>query len=69
MWRSLRETSGAGLASPMGSPEKVVDDVEKMLMNSDVLSAMSEKALAFAQQHCFELEFRKRIDALNNAIA
>jgi glycosyltransferase involved in cell wall biosynthesis len=69
MWRRLRETSGAGFASPMGSPEKVVDDVEKVLLNSDVLPAMSEKALAFARQHCFELEFRKRIDALNNAIA
>jgi len=69
MWGRLRETSGAGLASPMGSPAKVVDDVEKVLVNSDVLSAMSEKALAFARQHCFELEFRKRTDALNNAIA
>jgi len=69
MWRRLRETSGAGLASPMGSPAKVVDDVEKVLLNSEVLSTMSKKALAFAQQHCFELEFRKRTDALNNAIA
>jgi hypothetical protein len=53
----------------MGSPEKVADDVERLLLNSDAVAAMSEKALAFAQQHCFELEFRKRIDALNSAIA
>jgi hypothetical protein len=69
MWSRLRETSGAGFVSPMGSPDKVADDVERLLSNSDDVAAMSEKALAFAQQHCFELEFRKRIDALNSAIA
>jgi colanic acid/amylovoran biosynthesis glycosyltransferase len=69
MWSRLSPASGAGLASPMGHPEKVADDIERLLSNWDVISAMSEKARAFAGQHCFELEFRKRIDALNTAIA
>jgi colanic acid/amylovoran biosynthesis glycosyltransferase len=68
MWRRLSEDSRAGLMSPMGRPDKVADDVERLYSNFEVISAMSAKALEFAKHHCFELEFRKRIDALNAAI-
>jgi glycosyltransferase involved in cell wall biosynthesis len=69
MWRRLSEASGAGFASPMGQPEKVADDVERLLSGPDLMSTMSEKARGFAARHCFELEARKRIDALNNALS
>lgn len=69
MWRRLSEASGAGFASPMGQPEKVADDVERLLSAPDLLSTMSEKAREFAARHCFELEARKRIDALNSALS
>jgi glycosyltransferase involved in cell wall biosynthesis len=69
MWRRLCETSGAGYVSPIGRPEKAADNVARLLSHPEVLAAMSDKALAFARLHCFESEFRKRIDALNCAIA
>jgi glycosyltransferase involved in cell wall biosynthesis len=69
MWRRLSEASGAGFASPMGHPEKVADDVERLLSAPDLVSTMSEMARGFAARHCFELEAQKRIDALNNALS
>jgi glycosyltransferase involved in cell wall biosynthesis len=68
MWRRLNECSGAGLVSPLGRPSYVADYVEKLLADANLVAAMSEKALLFAEQHCFEREFRKRIDALNVAV-
>jgi glycosyltransferase involved in cell wall biosynthesis len=69
MWKRLCEESRAGFVSPMGRPEKVADDVQRLLSDHATLSAMSERALAFAQLHRYENEFAKRIDALNEAIA
>jgi colanic acid/amylovoran biosynthesis glycosyltransferase len=69
MWKRLSEESGAGFVSPMGRPEKVADDVQRLLSDHDTLAAMSERALAFAQLHRYENEFAKRIAALNEAIA
>jgi len=68
MWSRLCETSDAGLVFPIGSHKKVVDEVEKLLRNSAMVAAMSEKARLFATAHCFELEFQRRIDALNSAM-
>jgi colanic acid/amylovoran biosynthesis glycosyltransferase len=65
MWRRLNESSKGGLVSPLGDPVKVADDVEQLLADSNLVASMSVNALAFAEQHCFELEFRKRTDALN----
>jgi colanic acid/amylovoran biosynthesis glycosyltransferase len=67
MWQRLREASGAGLVAPIGRPEKVADDVQRLCADLDTLGAMAEKALTFAQAHCYESEFAKRIDALNEA--
>ena len=53
----------------MGRPDKVADDVQRLMSDHNTLSAMSEKALAFAQAHSYEQEFGKRIDALNEAIS
>jgi UDP-N-acetylglucosamine:LPS N-acetylglucosamine transferase len=69
MWQRLRETSGAGLVAPMGQPEKVADDVQRLLRDQDTLAVMSEKALAFAHAHSYEEEHGKRIDSLNEAIS
>jgi colanic acid/amylovoran biosynthesis glycosyltransferase len=69
MWRRLSQTSGAGLASPMGQPDKVANDIGKLLSNPEAFTTMSQKARKFAEEHCFELEFQKRIDALNAAVS
>ena len=67
MWAALSEASLAGLASRLGRPEKVADDVQRLASDYAGLSSMSEKALAFAMEHSYEHEFAKRIDALNAA--
>jgi colanic acid/amylovoran biosynthesis glycosyltransferase len=69
MWRRLQENSGAGFASPLGRPDLVAEDVRRLVSDPRSLELMSEKAVTFAEQHCYEREFTKRIDALNQALA
>ena len=69
MWRRLSERSGAGLASPLGRPALVADDVQRLAGDSQLLSKLSERAVAFALEHHYENEFGKRIRALSAAIA
>jgi colanic acid/amylovoran biosynthesis glycosyltransferase len=68
MWHGLCAESGAGFESPMHHPEQVAQHVQRLSMRPEELSALSAKALAFAQVHCFEREFAKRIDALNRLV-
>ena len=65
MWRRLSEVSGVGLATTLGTPDKVATGVQQLIADRDTLAAMSERALAFAEQHCYEGEFEKRVAALN----
>lgn len=67
MWRGLLEASRAGFASPMGKPTKVVDDIARLIATRE-LDEMSARALEFAKKHTFEMEFRKRVDALTAAV-
>jgi colanic acid/amylovoran biosynthesis glycosyltransferase len=64
MWRGLLTASGAGYASPMGKPSKVVDDIVRLVKDKEV-DRLSMRALEFAKQHTFESEFLKRVDAVN----
>ncbi|MDP9017069.1 MAG: glycosyltransferase [Candidatus Eremiobacteraeota bacterium] len=64
MWHGLLAASGAGYASPMGKPSKVVDDIVRLVKGKEV-DSMSVRALEFAKQHTFEGEFQKRVDAIN----
>ena len=66
MWRGLLNTSGAGYASPMGNPARVADDIARLIAARE-LDEMSARALEFAKNHTFEIEFQKRVDALNAA--
>ena len=65
MWRRLCGDSGAGYSSPLGNPGAVADAVQRLASDHQTLAAMSAKAREFAQAHCYEREFAKRIDALN----
>lgn len=69
MWRRLQEDSGAGFASTLGRPGLVAEDVRRIISDPQTLELMSEKAVIFAEQHCYEREFAKRIDAVNQALA
>jgi colanic acid/amylovoran biosynthesis glycosyltransferase len=64
MWRGLLTASGAGYASPMGKPSKVVDDIVRLVKNREA-DKLSMRALEFAKQHTFESEFQRRVDAIN----
>ena len=67
MWRGLCRHSGAGYSSPIGRPTRVADAIQRLASDHQTLTSMSIKALEFAQQHFYEREFAKRIDALNAA--
>ncbi len=69
MWRRLSECSGAGLASRLGRPALVADDVQRLASDFQLLSNLSERAVAFAQEHYYESEFGKRTRGLSAAIA
>lgn len=65
MWRRLCGDSGAGYSSPLGNISAVADNVQRLASDRQTLAAVSVKAREFAQAHCYEREFAKRIDALN----
>jgi colanic acid/amylovoran biosynthesis glycosyltransferase len=69
MWKRLQQASGAGRASPMGRPGAVCDDIAELIANPSSLDTMSRNAREFAIAHCYEREFAKRTDALNEAVA
>jgi glycosyltransferase involved in cell wall biosynthesis len=69
MWRSLCRDSRAGYSSRLGRPGAVADAVQRLASDHQILAAMSAKAREFAQAHCYEREFAKRIDALNAAVS
>lgn len=69
MWRRLREVSEAGYDSPVGRPDSVADDVQRLAQDFNTLSSMSVRAAAFARQHSWEQEFDKRVSELNSVVA
>jgi glycosyltransferase involved in cell wall biosynthesis len=70
MWRRMYEESGAGFCSRMGHPQGVADTIEHLTReDTQLLSQMSQRALVFARKHAFEIEFKKRVDAINAAIS
>jgi colanic acid/amylovoran biosynthesis glycosyltransferase len=69
MWHRLRAESGAGYCSPLRRPNGVADAIQRLASDPQTLDAMSVKAREFAQTHCYEREFAKRIDALNAAVS
>lgn len=69
MWRGLCEASNAGMWSEIGRPERVALDLQRLACDHVLLESMSFKARHFALEHCFENEFGKRTDALNEALS
>jgi glycosyltransferase involved in cell wall biosynthesis len=68
MWKRLAADSGAGLASKMGQPGLVADDVERLAKDTALLDAMSGRARHFAVEHTFEREFDLRMRSLNDTL-
>lgn len=68
MWSRLREDSLAGLSSRIGVPERVADNVDRLLSDEGMLVEMSKRARRFAAEHTFQSEFKRRTDSLNAAL-
>jgi len=66
MWRGLCAESKAGFGSSIGSPGKVALSIQSM-MKPGLLETLSLRALDFAKRHRFEIEFQKRVSAINAA--
>jgi len=68
MWERLQATSRVGYCSELGKPGPVALDVKRLAENPGDLAEMSRRAAAFARKHCFEAEFKKRIDSINSMV-
>jgi colanic acid/amylovoran biosynthesis glycosyltransferase len=66
MWTGLCAASNAGYCSSIGAAQKVARSIESMLAPG-LLDTLSWRALKFAEDHRFELEFQKRIESINTA--
>jgi len=68
MWRRLQADAGAGMSSPLGDPQRVARDVERLARDASLLAQLSQRARDFAAHHTFETEFARRTDDLNRAL-
>lgn len=69
MWTSMAEASKAGVVTATNTPQAVADAVAGLLSPSARLAELSHNARRFAAAHAFELEFARRTDAINAALA
>ena len=65
MWRHLQRHSGVGSTAPIGNYKLLAAHVKKYSIERDSLGQHSTLARAFAVEHCFESEFKKRTDDIN----
>lgn len=61
MWAALCAESGAGWTSPLGNPARIAQTISLIDRDRPEIHRRAEKALAFARQHNFPDEFRKRM--------
>jgi glycosyltransferase involved in cell wall biosynthesis len=65
MWRRLCGESRVGFATPTGQPDAVAASVQQLASDSATLAEMSMRARAFAVEHSFEREFKRRTESMN----
>lgn len=68
-WRGLHRLSSAGRLCASATPQAMASEVAALAGNVAELRQLAERALAFALQHVFEVEFPKRIDHLKRLCA
>ncbi len=69
MWTSMALASQAGVVTSSNTPGAVADAVSGLLSEPAQLAALSQHARRFASAHAFEVEFTRRTDAINAALA
>lgn len=65
MWRALSRDAKTGAVTPMSNPAECARSIATLLADPERVKRYSRSARKFALEHCFEREFKKRIDALN----
>jgi colanic acid/amylovoran biosynthesis glycosyltransferase len=68
MWAAMQADSNAGWVSRKQTPASVAQAIAAALSQPGELAAASRRARSFAVEHCFENEFAKRMDSINNLI-
>ena len=68
MWRRLCEESAGGYSCKIGNCREMADRIGDLDSSPSRLSDMSFRAREFALAHSFENEFKRRTDALNEAL-
>jgi colanic acid/amylovoran biosynthesis glycosyltransferase len=65
MWRNLQRVSGAGFTAPIGDYSALAGLIKNYADQRELLALHSKMARAFAADHSFESEFKKRTDDIN----
>jgi glycosyltransferase involved in cell wall biosynthesis len=68
MWHGLQSASGAGVIAPIGDYHRLASEIMAVAKDHQRLVEYSRKARAFALKHTFELEFRRRTEAISAAM-
>jgi glycosyltransferase involved in cell wall biosynthesis len=64
MWKGLATSSRAGVVSPLRAPAALADSIASLLADAAWFDALSRHARDFAVEHCFENEFARRTDSI-----
>jgi glycosyltransferase involved in cell wall biosynthesis len=64
MWRGLAMSSRAGVVSRLRAPAALADGIARLLADGARVDALSRHARDFALEHCFENEFARRTDSI-----
>jgi glycosyltransferase involved in cell wall biosynthesis len=68
MWSNLNKASGAGWTVPMASVPLLARTIAEADKHRAPLADRMRKARQFAAEHCFEVEFSKRVQHLRDTL-
>jgi colanic acid/amylovoran biosynthesis glycosyltransferase len=69
MWNAMAPDSRAGVISARNTPQALAQSIVDLVRKPMALEEASFAAQAFASAHAFEIEFERRTDAINAALA
>jgi colanic acid/amylovoran biosynthesis glycosyltransferase len=68
MWRGLHEHSGAGIVTKEGDASEMADALCRLIRDGDQVDRLSLRAMEFAREHTYEIEFSRRTDSLEEIL-
>ncbi len=69
MWTAMAQDSRGGVVAARNTPEALAQALAELVKTPGALADMSRRAQRFAADHAFEVEFARRTDAINAALA